>query len=60
MSDYEEDFWDLPSEYKKNQKNHWSEHTAQSRHYNIQQEVEPQQKFHHFLMGQHPGLNTRS
>ena len=45
---------------KKNQKNHWLEHIAQSRNYNMQQEVESQQQFHHFLMGQHPGLNTRS
>ena len=29
-------------------------------HYKKQQEVESQQKFHHFLMGQHPGVNTRS
>ena len=42
MSDYEEDFCDFPSEYKKNHKNHWLEHVAQSRHYNIQQEVESQ------------------
>ena len=33
---------------KKNQKNHWLEHIAQSRHLTVQQEVESQQKVHHF------------
>ena len=35
---------------KKNLKNLWLDHIAQSRHYNFQQEVESQHKFHHFLV----------
>ena len=31
MSDHEEDFGDIPSEYKKKQKNHWLEQVAQCR-----------------------------
>ena len=45
---------------KMKQKNDWLEHIAQSRHLTFRQDVESQQKFSHFLMGQHPGSNTRS
>ena len=45
---------------KQDRPNHWLEHIAQSRQINIQQEVESQERFHLFLMGQRPGLSTRS
>ena len=44
-------FWWLPIRVQKNQKKHWLEHIAQSRHYNTQQWVESQQQFHHFFNG---------
>ena len=60
MNGHEEDFGDFPSENKEESTEsligaYRAESTLQ-----LQQEVESQQKFHHFLMGLHPGLNTRS
>ena len=55
-----EDLDDFPAESKEKPPNHWFEHIAQSRLINIQEEVESQQRFHLFLVGQRPGSNTRS
>ena len=44
MNDYEEDFGDFPSEYKEESKESLIEHMAQSRHFNIQQEMGSQKK----------------
>ena len=52
-SDYEEDFGDFPKELLV------GAYRAEST-FDYLQEVESQHKFHHFLMGQHPGSNTKS
>ena len=41
---------------KKNMPNLWLEHIAQSRQINIQQEVEPHQRFHNPLTDRRPGF----